>query len=176
MPLTYKAIASVTVGASASASISFNSIPQTFTDLVVLASIRSNVGSVNEPFVLGFNNNTASAYTNRSVGGDGSTASSQNIGASAFISYNGLLTHVGNGATANTFGNMSIYISNYGGANFKSVSIDAVSETNAANTNLGLGAALWSNTAAITSIQMLVYSGTAFVQHSSFTLYGINNS
>jgi len=39
-----------------------------------------------------------------------------------------------------------------------------------------LGAGLWSNTAAITSITLFPENGTAWVQHSSATLYGIKNT
>ena len=41
MPVTYKPIATVTVGAGGAASIDFTSIPGTYTDLLVLISARS---------------------------------------------------------------------------------------------------------------------------------------
>lgn len=174
MPANYVLLEKITVGAATTASVSFNNIPQTgYTDLVVKASIRSNTGSTQEPMVLGFNNNTASAYTALSVGGDGSAPQSQTNGPNGYISYNGLLVQNGSTSTANTFGNISIYIPNYTSGNFKSVLIEAVAETNATNVGIGLGAGLWSNTAAITSIQMLVYTGTSFIENTTFYLYGV---
>jgi hypothetical protein len=42
MATTYEIISSVTVGSGGAANIEFTSIPATYTDLYVLASIRSN--------------------------------------------------------------------------------------------------------------------------------------
>ena len=164
MPANYVLLEKITVGAAGTSGVSFNSIPQTgYTDLVVQASIRSNTGSVGEPMVLGFNSNTGASYTTLSVGADGVTPQSQTNGPNGYISYNGLLTQNGNTSTANTFGNISIHIPNYTSGNFKSVLIEAVSETNATSQGICLGAGIWANTSAITSIQMLVYTGTSFM-------------
>ena len=78
-------------------------------------------------------------------------------------------------ATANTFANVSIYIPNYTSANYKSVSIDAVTENNATTAYAFLSAGLWSNTAAITSATITNSSGN-YVQYSTAYLYGIKNS
>jgi hypothetical protein len=74
-------------------------------------------------------------------------------------------------ATASTFGNTDIYIPNYTGSTNKSISIDGVEENNATAAIAGISAALWSNTAAITSIAIV--SPVNLAQYSSATLYGI---
>jgi hypothetical protein len=77
-------------------------------------------------------------------------------------------------ATANTFGNSSIYIPNYSGATNKSYSADGVNETNATQAFQELDASLWSNTASITQVTLSVENGN-FVQYSSATLYGVKS-
>jgi hypothetical protein len=82
-------------------------------------------------------------------------------------------TTSGNSSTANTFGNALIYISNYASSNAKSVSIEAVAENNATTARQDLNAALWNNSAAITSIALTWEQATNFAVGSSATLYGI---
>jgi len=57
----------------------------------------------------------------------------------------------------------------------KSISADAVEENNGTTAFAGLSAALWSNTAAITSITLTPQTGS-YVQYSTATLYGISKS
>jgi hypothetical protein len=81
-----------------------------------------------------------------------------------------------NGCTANTFGNGEIYIPNYAGSTQKSVSADAVAENNSATyIYSALNAGLWTGTAAITSIKLLIPSYN-FVQYSTAYLYGVSNA
>ena len=166
MPDTFVKIASVTVGSGGASSIDFTSIPSTYTDLCVKLSGRT---STTQYLVsLSFNGSTTS-FTRRSIVGDGSTASSfsgsdsQNIVASM------------SSDTANTFGNTEIYVPNYAGSSNKSVSVDTVEENNGTTARALLGAILWSNTAAITSLGLIPVSGN-FAQYSTATLYGIKNS
>jgi hypothetical protein len=77
----------------------------------------------------------------------------------------------GVGTTANTFGSGDFYIPNYTSANYKSVSYDVTEENNATQSYSQLGAGLWSNTAAITSITLTAVP--TFAQYSTFYLYGV---
>ena len=63
MPNTFTLIASSTVGAGGASSIDFTSIPSTYTDLVIKASLRSdrNTGSATY-LTITFNNDTGSNY------------------------------------------------------------------------------------------------------------------
>jgi hypothetical protein len=94
------------------------------------------------------------------------------------FTYNIWQTLAKSGSTSNTFGNSSIYIPNYTGSTAKSVSIDSVGENNGTASEQIISAALWNNTAAITSITLtslddnLNPSGN-FAQYSSVSLYGI---
>jgi hypothetical protein len=166
MATTYTLISSVTVGSGGAATIDFTSIPSTYTDLLVSTSLRITAasGSTN----ITFNSNTSN-YTNRWLQGDGSSATSGNNA--------GRFAEVPNysGYTASTFSNSQIYIPNYASGNNKSYSSDTANENNATQAYMYLIAGLWSNTSAITSIQLSPSSGN-FVQYSTAYLYGISNA
>jgi hypothetical protein len=166
---TYTLIASNTVGSGGVASVTFSSIPTTYTDLVVLVSCRSSqVGAFADYGQITFNG-SSSTFSYKDVYGNGSSASS--TGASV----NTIFVYQGNAATASTFGNASIYIPNYTSANNKSFSIDSVVENNGTTGYDTLTAGLWSTTTAINSVGLAPASGT-WLQHSTFTLYGISNA
>ena len=77
--------------------------------------------------------------------------------------------------TSSVFSAGEFYIPNYTLANNKSYFSDSANETNATGANMVLYAGLWSDTAAVTSIKLVPYSGS-FVQYSEATLFGIKNT
>ena len=164
MATTYEAIATVTATTSV-ANIEFTSIPGTYTDLLVKFSQRAD--SATAAVYLQFNS-SSSNLSNRRLYADGSSAYS--FDGTDIVIYGNRSTF-----TASTFSNVEIYVPNYASANYKSVSIDGVTENNATLAEMSLTAGLWSNTAAITSLKLLAASGN-FVQYSTATLYGIKNS
>lgn len=171
MPNTMTLISSSTVGAGGAANIEFTSIPATYTDLCVMFSLRDDAAGTPVNNILLTINASASGYSERSLYGNGSTATSagrSNVNIGLFYSNSA-------GATSNTFANGSIYIPNYVGSNNKSISIDVVTENNATTAYTVFNAALWSNSAAITSIK-LASTGATYVQYSSAYLYGIVKS
>jgi hypothetical protein len=174
MAITYKKIASVTVGSGGAANIQFTSIPGTYTDLLIKLSTRDDSNDGSPSARITFNGSTANEYTNRRVVGFSGTSTgsfSDTSIAYAYAGFNTTSVH-----TASTFSNNEIYIPNYAGSTNKSFSMDGVIENNSASVNaLGLYAQIWSNTAAITSV--LIKPATAnFVQYSTAVLYGISKS
>lgn len=161
-------IATVTVGSGGASSIDLTSIPGTMTDLLLVTSLRESTGgSGGSNTKLNFNGST-SGYSERMLRGlSGSAASYSQSGTTIGWNYDNL-----SGSTSNTFNNASIYIPNYAGSTYKSVSLDTVVENNSAEGFQVINAALWSNTAAITSIVLAPGAGT-FVQYSTATLYGV---
>ena len=160
-------VSTVTVGSGGAANIEFTSIPQTATDLFLVISARSNRASVNPDCYLQFNT-TTTGYSGKNLIGSGSAASSY-----GYISgeTTGIEFYIdGANATASTFGNAAIYMSNYSGSTNKSVSVDSVVENNATAADLRISAGLWANTAAITSIK-LFRNATNFDQYSTASLY-----
>lgn len=167
---TYVKISTINVS-TATNEISFTSIPNIYTDLKLEMSIRTDRADNGDNIGLVFNS-TASGYSDKHLYGYGTGVGSDS-GSSSFLRV-GRVDAANN--TSNTFSNGSIYIPNYAGSTYKSVSIDTVYENNASgNAYCEMYAGLWSNTAAITSIKLYVVDASflQFVQYSSFTLYGI---
>ena len=165
MATAYTLISSVTVGSGGAANIEFTSIPSTYTDLLIKTSIR-NVNDTPRCW-LRFNGATTN-FSDIWVYGTG-------VGALSTTNSNIDFLNGRSSFTANTFGNSELYIPNYAGSNNKSVSVDSVAEDNATVAYTQLSAGLWSNTAAITSIQILASTGN-IAQYSTAYLYGISNA
>ena len=163
----YVLLERITVGAAGASSITFSGIPQTgYTDLVVRCSTRNTGGGVANYHNISFNG-SSSSFTGRYIEGSGSAASSGTSQSAGLDD--------GGGATASTFANTEYYVPNYTSANYKSYSVDSVTETNGSAAYMALVAGLWSNTAAITSVGITPQSGN-LAQYSTFYLYGIKNS
>ena len=172
---TYKLISSVTVGSGGAANIDFTSIPQTYTDLLIKVSARTNRALENDEISVRLNANTSSIYTYRSINGNGtSTGSNTETNTTRFRNLNDISAA---NATSNTFGNTEIYIPNYANTSSnKSVSFNSTGENNATLSLVGMGAGLFGSTSAITSIELFPRIGPNFVQYSTAYLYGISNA
>jgi hypothetical protein len=144
-----------------------------YTDLVLKMSTYKDAASA--PGLLLKFNGSSSSYSHRYLYGSGSSAGSDSnaygIGSTAI--YVGTVNASDLGA--NIFTSTEVYIPNFSSSNYKSLSSDSVSENNATTAYAVFSAGLWSNTAAITSIELTLTTGS-FAQYSSFYLYGIKNS
>jgi hypothetical protein len=161
--------------ASSAASVTFSSIPATYTDLVVRMSIRnSTAGAYGATGRFKLNGDTATNYSVATLEGNGSSAGSNRISSQAYgqLTYNG---YDAGGNTSNTFSSIEFYIPSYLASQNKPISTFTATENNSTTGVLEVDANLWRNTAAITSIE--IYSDTGnFVSGSSFYLYGISNA
>ena len=176
MATTYTLIASNTVGSGGTSTVTFSAIPGTYTDLLLRISARANVN--NYGIRVRFNSDTGTNYTWLRLEGNGASASS-NSNTTYGSPYNTFIYSSANNQstqTANTFGNMDLYIPNYAGSNNKSTSHDGANENNGTDAYANLIAGLWSNNAAITSITLTGDGTVDLVQYSTFYLYGISNS
>lgn len=171
MATTYELIAKQILG-SAAASVTFSSIPGTYTDLLFAWSVRGDqASSTYQDIYIGFNSSTAN-FTNRYLEGSGSGASSgTNLASGRYLGVVPAST-----ATASTFSNGECYIPNYAGSTNKSFSSTNAHETNATAAYITVVAGLWSNTSAITSVEFGTSSTRNFVSGSSFYLYGITKA
>jgi hypothetical protein len=161
----YQLIETIEVGSGGAASIEFTGIDQTGQDLVLLVSARNSDSGTSDNLNLTFNSSSAN-LSRITLYGTGSASASQSGSDGAII---GGITS--NGATANTFGNTELRISNYAGATNKSWSSDAVSENNGALVRTSITAGLWSQTTAISSIS--VAGGYDFLEHTTASLFKI---
>lgn len=170
MPSSRFLIASNTLTSSA-ASVTFSSIPGTYTDLVLRVSARNNTaGTVYDAaYQIKFNGvSGGNSYTQ--LAGNGASASS-NRATSTDIEIG---RTPNSGATSNTFSNAEVYIPNYAGSTSKPTANFNVAENNNTTAKMQVTAGLVSSTSAITSLEIV--SADTFVSGSSFFLYGISNT
>ena len=173
MATTFVKIQTVTVGVGGTTDIQFSSIPQNYNDLKIVLSLRGSNASTRDGVPITFNG-VSSAYSRKRVlGYDSSNIASDQASSQAL--FEGVTT--ANNATASVFGSLIIYIPNYTSANFKSFSTEETGENNSSSDwILVFQAGLWSNTAAITQINITPYATRSFLQYSTATLYGIKSS
>jgi len=173
MATTYSLIEANTLSSSA-ASVAFSSIPATYTDLVLRISARCADTGVYGGLKFTFNSDTASNYSFTVMYGNGSSLAGD--ADTAIANARAKFTITASNATADTFGNLEIYIPSYLASVRKPLSALGAGETNAATAYMGQNANLWKNTAAITSIQISEIFSTNLLTGSSFYLYGISNA
>ena len=172
MPKQYACLAEVTVGAGGAASIDFNSIPQTYTDLIVKISTRSTAtGGPESYFVYASFNGLTTNRTYRRLEAYGG-----GVGSDSASNYPVAVTG-GSGGTTSTFNNGTFYIPNYSSSTIeKTYSADWASENNSTTSfDIGFIAGIWNVTSAITSISLTISTGN-MAQYSTVSLYGITNS
>jgi hypothetical protein len=163
----FQSIATTTVGAGGASSITFSSIPSTFTHLQVRAIGRSS--NIVEDSLWRFNGDTTANYAMHLLVGDGSTAASYNSTSATSMK-----------ATPYMTGNTSIFgigitdVLDYANTNkYKTIrTLTGMDNNNNSFGQIQFNSGLWQSTAAITSITITPSAGT-YVQYSQFALYGI---
>lgn len=163
--MTYELIASQTLTADA-ASVEFVDIPQTFDDLVLMCSPRTNYGNTDTIMYMKLNGE-GSTSNPRYLRGNGSNAMS-------FADTPNFVGWINSAYYANLFASVEIYIPNYVGSQAKSVSSTSAFEQNDTTAFISVSAGLYGSSV-VTSIQFTAMYGS-FVANSSFQLFGISNS
>jgi len=164
MPNTYVALATQTLGATAS-SVTFSSIPAGYTDLVLVMSYSISVGGSST--FMRFNGDTASNYSdtylaNATSGRDTSSANG--------IRFAGVSSGTGAGAMRSTIASIQNYTNT---TTYKTV----LSRDAQAADEVAAVVGLWRGTpAAINSIYLWSGGGASFNTGSTFSLYGIANA
>lgn len=171
MATTYTLISSNVLG-TATASVTFSSIPSTYTDLVVQMSCRNSYAGSNDNLWYRINGDTGSNYYGTWIEGSGSAASSSRVSA---FPLGPMLYLDGNGNTANTFSTHEFYIPNYNSTAAKPTSAISVTENASTVAYIRAYAGLYTGTSAVTSIT-LTPNGQNFLTNSSFYLYGIKKN
>jgi hypothetical protein len=162
---SFESIASAT-GTGSSGTITFSSIPSTYTSLQIRAIGRSVSNGV---YQIQFNGDTAANYVWHNLTGNGSTAAA-NSGTAVTSSRIALIP---SGASSNVGANI-IDIHDYAKTTNNKVARSFTGFDINGSGTIGLYSALWLNTAAITSITLLCSSN--FYTDSTFALYGIKGA
>ena len=170
MATTYTLINSNVLTSSA-ASVTFSSIPATYTDLVVRWSARLDNNSVDEKFTLNATGGSSHSETILKWNPIVYTASGRATG----IGYVETMA-VASTWTSNTFSSSEAYIPNYANTTYnKPFSVISLTENNSGDVWNTAVAGLINNTSAITQLTIAPSSGN-YVSGSSFYLYGISNA
>jgi len=175
MSVFLQPLQTVTVGSGGVNSVTFSSIPQGFTDLVLKMSLRdgSTSGSNGATWGLTINNDVSNAsYSQTRLFGTGSSVGSGNA---ANLYYNDTAYFPNTVFTSNTFGSSEVYIPNYTGSNYKSFIVDSVTENNSSAAYTQMIAGLWRNTSAINTLNIYDSGSGSYVlaQYSKISLYGV---
>lgn len=167
MPGSYESIASTTVGAGGSATITFSNIPQTYTHLQIRCFARTTGPTNGENTYIYFNNTSnGTGYAWHVVRGDGASVVGAG-GANARI-----VANVGTTNTTSTYSAMIIDVLDYSNTNKNKTVRNLYGWDANGSGYIGLASTLVPQTAATTQIDIdLAYN---FGQYSTFALYGVN--
>lgn len=160
MPSTYTPIATSTVTGSSTTTITFSSIPATYTDLIVVSNYKS---AGNNYLMMRFNGDTGNNYSRTETQGTGSTISN-------FQGSNEPYAYISS-VYAPT-GQMAMFTSNIMSYANTSIFKTVLSRGNNATIGTSMVVNLWRSTSAINTI-LLTPIGTGFDVGSTFNLYGI---
>lgn len=167
------AINAVSVGSAGVSSITFSSIPSTYTHLQIRYNARTSRTATSEDVNLQVNSDTGNNYSWHLLYGDGSSP----VVSAASTTFRMLAPGVaGANATSGIFGVGVIDILDYANTNkFKTIRALGGNDRNGAG-EIMYESGNWRNTNAITSLTLTPAAGTNFVQYSSFVLYGIKGA
>jgi hypothetical protein len=174
---SFESIATVTVGSGGSSSVSFTSIPSTYSHLQVRILGRGNRTSYGtESFVMRANSDSGANYATHQVV---AVASSVLASGSASTTGASIGRFPSNSITANVFGVGVVDILDYANTNkYKTIrDLGGIEDNDVSGlAELGLYSSLWMNTSAISSLTFTSGGGTLITQYSSFALYGIKGA
>ena len=172
MATTYTLIDSEVL-TSSQASITFSSIPATYTDLVLRVSARDSSTTAYPSNLYIQVNSITSGYSFTELFSDVAYVDTQRSTGQAKYFINSSV--MSDSQTSNTFSSVEVYIPNYAGSTNKKESTRTAAPQNA-GTNVydTITAQLLGNTAAITSLS--ITTANNFLSGSSFYLYGISNA
>jgi hypothetical protein len=174
MPGTYEPIATSTLGSSTT-TVTFSSIPSTYTDLVLVLSMQStSADDIDTRYWLRFNSDSGSNYSMTTVEGDTvNPTSGRNVSRTQFDNLTNL-------SSSPEFTLATFNIMNYSNTTtYKTLLNRAGQQSNNVGTSGGTrslyGAlvGLWRDTSAINRIDIICAVNGQFATGSMFTIYGI---
>jgi len=161
---TYVALQTQVLSSSAS-SITFTSIPQTYTDLRLVVTLTSATNGSSP--AMRFNADSGTNYSNTYISGNGSTASSNRL-SNQSLAYLASATGTATGSPMFVTGD----IFSYAGSTYKTY-LSTASNVSGAAGGVERDVGLWRNTAAITSITIILDTSANFAIGTTATIYGI---
>lgn len=161
----YEMISTTTVG-TAVATVTFSSIPATYTDLVLVCSARTARAATSDNLIVRFNSDTSTIYSSTNLFADTAPGSARSTGdTSCFWSYIPSASQA-----SGIFGVATMNIMNYSNT---TTFTTAISKSGNKNAQLETTANLYRSTSAISTLTMLSGTASNIAVGSTFTLYGI---
>ena len=164
-----KLIQTIVIGSGGATEINFTNIPQTFTDLTALLSLRSTTTTLARVrALLNPGTGTFSAATIRLEGTGAATTGGTET--QAYIS-GGFVNNTDQ--TANTFSSHTMYFPNYTRSTSKTISFDCVTENNSTTAYQVLSVNSHNVLVAVNAIRFFIDFNHAIAENSTISLYGI---
>lgn len=155
---TYTLISSTTLN-TATATVTFSSIPATYTDLVLVFR-GNNTSSGNRAGYIRFNGDSGNNYSYTAIQGDGASANFSST------------WNVAQGVFSNVLNDNTLAIINIQDYSNTTTNKSFISRGNSASTVVQAIVGLWNSTAAINSI-VFSLNADSYASGSTFRLYGI---
>jgi hypothetical protein len=163
---TYEPLASVTL-TSVQSQVTFTSIPQTYTDLVLVINAGTTAGSGQTARIV-LNGDSNANYSRTDLSGDGSSAASSNQSNLTSIVDN----NVGLNASAGDYVSILNFMNYSNNTTFKTV-LQRIGRANTGSfPGTFSGVYLWRNIASINSLSVSS-SASTFLAGTTFNLYGV---
>jgi hypothetical protein len=168
-------IAMVEVGSGGSSSITFSSIPATYTHLQIRGIVRDTTAGTGYQNASIEVNGATTGYTLHYIAGTGTSVVTDSA-ASGSQSY--LYPVVNGGALSNSFCSVVIDILDYANTNkYKTFRCLSGFDLNGTSGTVRFASGSWQNTNAISSIRLFTYGDSGnLAQYSQFALYGIKDA
>jgi hypothetical protein len=176
----YDSLATVTVPSGGLASVTFAAIPNTYKHLQLRVFAQSNRTSFSVDNLFGtVNGDSSASYAQHSLQASASTTTAPTAGGNA--SQTALtIGGINSGVATNVFtASVVDYLDYASTSKFKTIrslngyDVNGTVGTGSWGGQVGIYSNLYMKTDPITSLTFTVLSGTAFTQHSQFTLYGV---
>jgi hypothetical protein len=162
MTITYEKIQTQTLS-SAQSSITFTSIPNTYTDLVIICALKSSSTTYNS---ITFNNDTNTNYSRVGLSGNGSSMTTE-----LRSSRNQFEPEMG----GSEIGNDNNYVGKIQVMNYSNSTTykTTIARTNDATSGVDAVIGVWRSTSPITTITFTTSNAATYSVGSIITIYGI---
>lgn len=172
-PGDFFSIATVNVGTDNPTTITFSSIPSTYTHLQIRGISRCGRTDGEDNYILRFNSDSGNNYAHHKIYGTGSTVAAAATTSTSGINVDSSISSPFIGTS--NFAPLILDILDYANTNkYKTVRYMSGVESNGGNRNrIFFGSGLWQSTSAITSITLLADASQTLSQYTTLALYGI---
>ena len=177
---SFDSIATAAVGAGGQSTITFSSIPSTYTHLQIRSILRNTAGSASSlDLYMNFNGDTDTNYrAYKQIGGDGSGSGFSAASGTSTAAINKIANayFLNDGNTASVYSAWICDILDYRNTNKYKVTRCLNGQDLNGSGSIRFFSGLWMSTAAINSIVLTIEGGNNFKQHTQFALYGIKGA